>query len=344
MSAVEILRTLIASYLIATLGSTALAKLKNRPVASAGMLTEMVIPAKVTPAVIVAVAIAEFSLRQPCRDPDRPTPRRARHDPAREPRHDLHRGMIRLRLSGSWALTRRPLTRLAAPAGELPWSCPSVLGGGPVRRITALVAAGAVALLTPACTAGPPPSAAAGKRPAASPPASHHPGAQRRGTASLTALLKRPLRFPVLRPGQPCPATHGTAISTAAFGGIALGSGPIRPIIAQEPPDVAHRGIAYLAPTSAPPWLGIKTLWFSAPAYQGPFVIRAKRLDHAGPVALGGTPAAARLAVPSGPAAGSPDGWRTVPGGTWVKSPGCYAWQVDGLTFSEEIVVKAVLR
>jgi hypothetical protein len=212
-----------------------------------------------------------------------------------------------------------------------------------VRRITALVAAGAVALLTPACAAGSPHSTAAGKRQTSSQPASHS-GAQRQSTAPLTALLKRPLHFPVLGPGQLCPATHGTAVNTTEFGGIALGDGPIRPIIAQQPPVTAHRGIAYLAPTSAPPWLGIKTLWFSVPAYQGPFVIRAKRLDHAGPVALGGAPALSTLAVPSGPTINSWNGWRTVPGGTWVKSPGCYAWQVDGLTFSEEIVVKAVLR
>jgi len=212
-----------------------------------------------------------------------------------------------------------------------------------VRRITALAVVGAVALLTPACTAGSPLSTAARQPQTASPPAGHS-GAQRPGTASRTALLKRPLHFPVLRPGQLCPATHGTPVSTAEFGGIALGDGPVRPIIAQEPPGVARRGIAHLGPTSAPPWLGIKTLWFSVPAYQGPFVIRAKRLDHAGPVALGGAPGVAPLAVLSGPAAGGFNGWRTVPGGTWVKTPGCYAWQVDGLTFSEEIVVKAVLR
>ena len=29
--------------------------------------------------------------------------------------------------------------------------------------------------------------------------------------------------------------------------------------------------------------------------------------------------------------------------GLFVKSPGCYAWQVDGLGFSEIIVVRAVL-
>lgn len=62
MSAVEILRTLIASYLIATLGATALAKLKNRRVASAGMLRERVVPAGAVPVILVMVAIAEFSL------------------------------------------------------------------------------------------------------------------------------------------------------------------------------------------------------------------------------------------------------------------------------------------
>ena len=37
-------------------------------------------------------------------------------------------------------------------------------------------------------------------------------------------------------------------------------------------------------------------------------------------------------------------GWREAPGGLWVQAPGCYAWQVDGLTFSETIVVRAVLH
>lgn len=208
-----------------------------------------------------------------------------------------------------------------------------------MRRITALVAAVAVVLLAAGCAPGPRQS----KRQAATSPASHRV-AQPHGAGSPAALLKRPLDFPGLRPGQPCPATHGTAVSTADFGGIALGRGPIRPIIAQEPPRVARRGIAYLAPTSAPGWLGIKTLWLSVPGYQGPFVIRAKRLDRAGPVGLGGAPTIAQLTVPSAVTATSWNGWRTVPGGTWVKSPGCYAWQVDGLTFSEEIVVKAVTR
>ena len=37
-------------------------------------------------------------------------------------------------------------------------------------------------------------------------------------------------------------------------------------------------------------------------------------------------------------------GWREAPGGLWVTTPGCYAWQVDGLTFSEVIMVQAVAQ
>ena len=210
-------------------------------------------------------------------------------------------------------------------------------------RIASLIIAAAIAALASACTTGPPAASTTAPRPPAVPTA-HPSGAQRQGSGSLAALLKRSLHLPVLRPGQPCPATPGRLINTAEFGGIALGVGPVRPIIAQQPPAVARRGIAYLAPSSAPGWLAIKTLWFSVPAYQGPFVIRARRLDHPGPVGLGGRPTATRFAVPSGPTPSTFNGWRTVPGGTWVKAPGCYAWQVDGPTFREEIVVEAILR
>jgi hypothetical protein len=51
----------------------------------------------------------------------------------------------------------------------------------------------------------------------------------------------------------------------------------------------------------------------------------------------------APLVVPPGPTLNSGEGYREAPGGLWVKAPGCYAWQVDGLTFSETIVVHAVL-
>jgi hypothetical protein len=162
---------------------------------------------------------------------------------------------------------------------------------------------------------------------------------------SIPSVLRRPLHLPTLRSGQRCPATHGHALSTPQFGGVAVGKGPVEAIIAEEPPRDARRGIGDLvSPTNTPPWLGFKTLWFSTPKYQGPFVIRAKRLGQPGPITMGEGPTAAFIVVPPGPTLNSSNGWREVPGGTWVKSPGCYAWQIDGLSFSEVIVVHAVLK
>jgi hypothetical protein len=117
----------------------------------------------------------------------------------------------------------------------------------------------------------------------------------------------------------------------------------VRPLIASAG-DV-RQGVADLDPAETPGWREFKTLWFSVPAYQGPFVIRAERLDKQGPIRLGGSgllpTSASPLVVPAGPTLNSWNGWRTVPSGTWAKSPGCYAWQVDGRTFSETIVVRA---
>src|SRR6516162_7870535 len=99
----------------------------------------------------------------------------------------------------------------------------------------------------------------------------------------IPAALEHRLHFPVLRPGQRCPASRGTRFNTSQFGGVALGTGPVRVLAGST-----RRGIADLInPTSAPPWLALKTLWFSLPAYQGPFIIRATRLGRPGPVALG---------------------------------------------------------
>jgi hypothetical protein len=160
----------------------------------------------------------------------------------------------------------------------------------------------------------------------------------------IPAVLNRPLHFPVLQPGQRCPASHGRPVNTADFGGVTLGNGPVRVLVGGAGGE-PRQGVADLInPTNSPPWLALKTLWFSVPSYQGPFVIRAKRLGHPGPVALGEGPTVAPLVVPPGPTLNGTGHWREAPGGLWVRAPGCYAWQVDGLTFSETIVVRAVLH
>jgi len=157
----------------------------------------------------------------------------------------------------------------------------------------------------------------------------------------IPGALSRPVHLPKLRAGQVCPVTFGKQFDTAVFGGIALGSGAVRPILIDQTGDASH-GVADMAPTSQPPWLGVKTLWFSTPQYQGPFVIRGERLDGPGPVGLGEGPVQAPLVVPPGPTVNGGEGYRTAPGGIWVKTPGCYGFQVDGLTFSTTFVIKAI--
>jgi hypothetical protein len=252
--------------------------------------------------------------------------------------------------------------------------------GDLVGRALMLLAVIALTLVTAACTSGPPPPTT-GKSHRASPPASTAAGPRASALARagllipatyqqacareaavcvasgtgpgnsgslpsgpIPAVLNRPLHFPALRPGQHCPASPGKPVNTADFGGVALGNGLVRVVVGGTGGDL-RRGVADLVnPTNSPPWLALKTLWFSVPRYQGPFVIRAHRLGRPGPVALGEGPTVAPLVVPRGPTMNGTGGWREAPGGLWVKAPGCYAWQVDGLTFSEIIVVRAVLH
>jgi len=158
-------------------------------------------------------------------------------------------------------------------------------------------------------------------------------------TGPIPAALKRPLHFPVLRPGQSCPATFGHLANTSYFVGSALGNGSVRVLISNTG-DLLH-GIAQVGTTQVKGWYALQTLWFSVPGYDGPFVVRAKRLDGPDRISIGGSPAAVGpIVVAPGPTMNTSAGYRTVPGSTWVTAPGCYAWQVDGLNFSDVIVIK----
>jgi len=122
---------------------------------------------------------------------------------------------------------------------------------------------------------------------------------------------------------------------------MALGNGPVG-IVVDNVGDLRH-GKVHLAVGEASGWLNLKTHFISFPAYPGPFLVRARRLDRSGPIRLGGTPAqTAPLVVPAGPTPNGSAGWREIPYFTFVKAPGCYGWQIDGLTFSEAIVARVL--
>ena len=168
------------------------------------------------------------------------------------------------------------------------------------------------------------------------------------GTSQPRAGLHRALDFPPVAAGAPCPVTEGRRPNPDVA--IALGSGPAYPVLGFEdnraPPDPKavvplyrdeRRGRAY--------WH--KTLWAVDPNYDGPVLIRARGLD---PTQL------VQFAKPSGTPGGSAqqagelefrreraDSWRYGPSVTILPGPGCYAFQVDGTTFSEVIVFAATL-
>jgi len=130
-------------------------------------------------------------------------------------------------------------------------------------------------------------------------------------------------------------------VTTPDFGSWSLGNGRVRVAI-NNAGDLRH-GKVRMAAGGAAGWYGIKTHFFSVPGYQGPFLVRARRLDGPGPIRLGGSPAeTGPLLVPSGPTANGSSGWREVPYFTFVKAPGCYGWQIDGRMFSEAIVARVL--
>ena len=155
-----------------------------------------------------------------------------------------------------------------------------------------------------------------------------------------------PLRRPLHLPEEPsCRTTPGRTFEGTEFGGTVLGRAPVVPLVAPataagEAP--ALKGVLrFLRSSQRDRWLSIKTLWFAFPRYQGPVWIRARRLDGRGVIRFGESPSLVDPFLPEGPTINGTRGFREWPGATWIKSPGCYAWQVDGVSFSRVIVFRA---
>ena len=94
-----------------------------------------------------------------------------------------------------------------------------------------------------------------------------------------------------------------------------------------------------------------KVAWFADSSYSGPIRIRGGRIDGSGQLLLGsddygrgalaktveGTHLYTELDFP--PTNASPRIW---PSFTYIATAGCYAWQVDGLGFTELIIIQAL--
>jgi hypothetical protein len=168
--------------------------------------------------------------------------------------------------------------------------------------------------------------------------------------ADQWAKLHRPLRLPRLTRGERCPVSSvARHVAFRAYGvGQGLGPGPAYPVMSAAldiewpPPGLSEFFVGG--------WGGQRVLWFVAPRYRGPVLVRGRRLDGPDPVRFDrGRVPQIELRIPAGDASFWPvritrdDGQRYRRSYTRLRAPGCYAYQVDGTSFSYRIVFRGVL-
>jgi hypothetical protein len=163
------------------------------------------------------------------------------------------------------------------------------------------------------------------------------------GADTTWASLRRPLHLRTVAPGAACPvSTIDRRIDwnrMRIFGGFGIGRGPVYPGL----PDaffMATRDLQY-----GSTWYGAKVFWFALPSYRGRFLIRGRQLDGPNPVGFNGQRRAHdELRVEPYDSVGwtgQPYHSRGIPTDVRIHAKGCYAFQIDGTTFSRTVVVAA---
>jgi hypothetical protein len=153
-------------------------------------------------------------------------------------------------------------------------------------------------------------------------------------------LRARPLDSRTVTPGDACPVTTQTGLVRGLPG---LGPGPAYPIgtspvidIKSPPPE-----------GWGPEWSGTKRVWLLESAYPGRILVRGRQLDGPDEVRfVYGRPAFTDVNRRNPVRELRIDGalFLDYPSLTRVRGPGCYAYQVDGRTFSYLIVFEARLQ
>lgn len=210
-------------------------------------------------------------------------------------------------------------------------------GGGPTST-TVDVAGVPVGAPPPPATAPSPPTTPTSQ--ASAPPAVLTPLATTPTADTWAALRQRPLAVPTLAPGSPCPRTEGTRVSRAFS--LAIGGGPA--YATGLGPDGAY---GYLQSGDDFPGYVYQSVLADASA-QGPLLVRGRQLDGPGTLAFASNPSQRLPELTLGPGGeqahtvSSAPGWRQWPVYTIAPTPGCYAYQLDGTSFSETIVFQIV--
>ncbi|MGZ6543986.1 MAG: hypothetical protein ACXVEI_01575 [Actinomycetota bacterium] len=154
------------------------------------------------------------------------------------------------------------------------------------------------------------------------------------------STLHRPLRLPDAIGGT-CPASPIVTIEPIGGGFSpgswpAIGEGPA--YVVAEPRDGM---VLYPRDLVGGGWYGLKTIFTVDTSYRGPLLIRVAQIDGSGGIGLQSSsdpldPVPTELRVTT--AGGDLVDWQSFPEVTLVRSAGCFAYQIDGTTFSEVIV------
>ena len=156
-------------------------------------------------------------------------------------------------------------------------------------------------------------------------------------SGAIPPELRRALRYPAVTAGGACPVSPVSSVAAVDIPLPALGGGRVRALLGVDTSGVARTG------RWNDHWAGaFKAFWVSEGSYQGPFRVRGARVDGPGDIGFGFNSDIAEVVVPSGPTHDIRAGYRLANTGISVTTPGCYALQVDGTTFSDLIVFRAV--
>jgi hypothetical protein len=151
--------------------------------------------------------------------------------------------------------------------------------------------------------------------------------------------LRRLLRVPTIAAGTSCPASPARRDADASgFPLYDFGPGPAQPTLDGSSGRAAIQLV--WEPTEPPylGWAGTKVLW-GVPTYAGAVLIRGRQVDGPGELGFDLGPRWTRTVLPEIRLIGPEYDLR--PAATFVRSPGCYAYQVDTFRSSYLIVFEA---
>jgi hypothetical protein len=151
--------------------------------------------------------------------------------------------------------------------------------------------------------------------------------------------LYRPLSFPRLRPGDPCPVTAAKSMPLATTSQVFVGDGLLR-LFSVDGPGIVKFGASNQRYWDAY-WGGQKVLFGLAPGLSAGLV-RGRQLDGTAALGFGGVVDRGDAPVDEFHPASNPNPtWDTDVTSLRIRTPGCYGLQIDDASGTTLIVFRA---